>query len=105
MGKVKELSSKDFNDFISKGNCVIDFWAEWCNPCKMMSPKFEEAAAELKTIKFAKVNIEDESELAQRFDVMSIPALLFFKNGEMIDQIIGLVSSSEITAKAEELFE
>lgn len=101
---VSELSSNNFKEFISKGTAIVDFWAPWCGPCKMMAPIFEEISKELKDkIKFGKVNVDDEPELAQEFDVMSIPTLIIFKNGEQLDRLIGLMDKKEILEKIDEL--
>jgi thioredoxin 1 len=94
---ITELTSEDFDEKISKGNWVIDFWAEWCGPCKMMAPEFEKAAHEMKgKIKFGKINIEEQSELAQRFEVMSIPSLIMIKNGAEVDRTIGALQKKNI---------
>jgi thioredoxin 1 len=101
---VKELTKKEFDDFIKKGNSVVDFWAMWCGPCKMMKPHFEAASKESKGVKFGKVNVENEDDLAQKYGVMSIPALLFFKNGKQIDQTMGAMSKADIIKKVKEVF-
>mgnify|MGYP001658616213 CR=1 FL=1 len=68
---------------------LVDFWASWCGPCKMLSPIVNEIAGERSDIKVCKVNVDDESELAARFNVMSIPTLLVFKNGQLTNQSVG----------------
>lgn len=68
---------------------LVDFWASWCGPCKMLSPIVDEIAGERSDIKVCKVNVDDESELATRFNVMSIPTLLVFKNGQLTNQSVG----------------
>ena len=68
---------------------LVDFWASWCGPCKMLSPIVDEIAGERSDIKVCKVNVDDESELAARFNVMSIPTLLVFKNGQLTNQSVG----------------
>lgn len=94
---VSDLTSENFDKFIKEDKIVIDFWAPWCGPCKMMGPVFEEAAGEMKDkVKFGKVNVDDEGELAQRFQVMSIPTLIVFRDGEQIDRISGLVSKKDL---------
>lgn len=101
--KISELSEKTFDDFVKKGVSVVDFWASWCGPCKMMAPIFDEAAHELKgKVKFAKVNVDDESDLAQRFEVMSIPTLIIMKDGEQVDRAIGLMDKEELISRIEE---
>ena len=102
---IKELDEKNFDSFIAKGNCVVDFWAEWCGPCKIMAPEFEKAAKEIKNIKFGKVNVDSNYELAGRFKVMAIPTTIFFKNKEQVDRTTGAISFKDIKKKIEENFE
>lgn len=68
---------------------VLDFWAVWCGPCKMVAPTFAALSAELPNIKFGKVNVDEQPELAQRFKVMTIPTFILFKNGQVADQTVG----------------
>ena len=104
MGKIKELNSENFNDFIKEDKVVVDFWAEWCGPCKMMSPVFEEAAGEMKDkAKFGKVNVDKYSDLAQRFHVMSIPTIIFFRDGHQVERAVGLLQKEELVKKVKEI--
>lgn len=100
-GKIEVLTSKDFNNFISKGVVVVDFYAEWCGPCKIMAPAFEKAAHKLNNVKFAKLDVDKNHEIAQHYGVMSIPTTIVFKNGEAVDMRSGALSESEITKMAE----
>ena len=75
---------------------LVDFWAAWCMPCKMLSPILDEVAAERPDIKIGKINVDDEGELSIRHGVMSIPTLIVFKNGEIVNKSIGLVSKEDI---------
>lgn len=75
---------------------LIDFWAAWCGPCKMMGPVFEQVAAEHPEIKTGKINIDEEPQLAQKYGVMSIPTLILFENGQVKDTSIGLVPKEKI---------
>jgi thioredoxin 1 len=76
---------------------LVDFWAEWCGPCKMIAPVVEELAEEYDgRIKFAKVDVDTAGELAQQFSVMAIPTLLIFKNGAPADQVVGAVAKAEL---------
>lgn len=71
---------------------IVDFWATWCMPCQMVTPLIEELAKEYAgKLKIGKVNVDNETNLAQKYQIMSIPALLFFKNGEIVDTVIGAV--------------
>ncbi len=101
---IKELQDSDFSSFISKGNTIIDFHAEWCGPCKMMEPQFKKASDELHDVRFGKVDVDKEYELAGKFQVMSIPTTLFFKNGEMVDRHSGAMTADMIKRKAKEAF-
>jgi len=102
---IKELNLKNFDSFISQGNCVVDFWAEWCGPCKMLSPVVEEVAKEMKgKIKFGKVNIENAQELAERFEVMSIPTLIFFKDGEQVEVNTGFIDKKGLSGMINSVF-
>ena len=87
----------------SKIPCLVDFWAEWCGPCKRMGPLVDDVASEYEgKFKVAKLNVEEGQRTAQFYSVMSIPTLLFFKNGKVIEQIVGAVGKAELKSKIEE---
>ncbi len=91
-GKVEEIKSvEDFENKVMKSSMpvVVDFWAEWCMPCRMMGPVLEELAREMENVKFYKVNIDEIIELARRFGVMSIPTFIVFKDGREAGRIVG----------------
>lgn len=69
---------------------LLDFWASWCGPCRMLSPVVDEIAEEREDIKVGKVNVDEERELAEKFGIMSIPTLIVFKNGEIVNQSMGV---------------
>lgn len=75
---------------------LVDFWASWCGPCKMLSPIVEQLSEELSQVKICKVNIDEQSELAEKFKVMSIPTLLVFRDGELVNKAVGVKPKSEI---------
>lgn len=94
---MKELSNDTFDEFLEKnGKVAVDFWAPWCMPCRAMAPVFEEMEREMDGISFAKVNVDENGELAQRFGVMSIPTLIFFSKGAEVDRIVGILPKREL---------
>jgi len=98
--KVPELSTGEFNDFVKEGTVVVDFHAEWCMPCLMMAPVMDELSEKFKgKIKFGKVNIDDNRELASKFNVASIPNFVLFKDGEQEDQFLGAISPEDFSEK------
>ena len=78
------------------GTVLIDFWADWCGPCRMLSPIVDEVAAENTAIKVGKVNVDAEQELAAQFGIMSIPTLLVFKNGQKSGESVGLIPKEQV---------
>src|SRR4029079_14893217 len=79
---------------------LVDFWAEWCGPCKMISPLIDEIAREKAgSIKVAKVNVDENQSLSMKYNVRAIPALLFFKNGQLRDQVIGMTSKKDLIGR------
>ncbi len=87
---VDEISGNQFESCMSHPLCVIDFFTEWCMPCLILAPVIEELADKFRgKIHFAKINVEENQELAQKFGIMSIPTLIVFKKGEIIEKITG----------------
>ncbi|MDF2801100.1 MAG: hypothetical protein K0S61_1003 [Anaerocolumna sp.] len=83
---------------------LIDFYADWCGPCKMMAPVIEELSSEYaNTVKVGKLNVDEAPETSRKYKVMSIPTLLVVKNGEVVDTIVGAVSKAKVTEKLEQL--
>ncbi len=79
---------------------LLDFWAEWCGPCKMIAPVLDEIAKEKgDTIKVAKVNIDENQSLSFKYNVRAIPTLLFFKNGQVVDQVTGMTSKKDLLGR------
>lgn len=98
MGKYIELKAADFDATIAGGTVVVDFWAPWCGPCRMLAPVIEELAEDFDgKAKICKVNTDEEQDIAIKYGIRSIPTLLFFKNGELVDQMVG-ASSKQILA-------
>ena len=101
---VNEISGREFEETISKPLVLIDFFAEWCMPCVMMAPVIEEIAEKFKgKIEFAKVNIDDNSSLAQKFKVISIPTLIVFKKGKEIERIVGAREEEQLEERLRKL--
>ncbi|MGD9896293.1 MAG: thioredoxin [Candidatus Methylacidiphilaceae bacterium] len=102
---VHEITNKNFAQEVAQSPIpvVLDFWAEWCGPCRMVAPVIEELAGELAgKVKFGKVNVDQEQELAARFSIQSIPTLLIFRDGEIKGRQVGAASKSHILAKIQE---
>jgi len=98
------VTKDNFNETVSQGVSLLDFWAPWCGPCKMQLPIVEELAQELKgKATIAKVNVDEEPELASQFGVMSIPTLILFKDGQPVDKLVGLQSKAALQSKIESL--
>lgn len=90
------LNKENFDETIASGIVLVDFWASWCGPCKMIAPIVEEIAAERPDITVGKVNVDEEMDLARRFGIASIPTILVFKNGELSKTSIGYCSKEEL---------
>jgi thioredoxin len=101
---MEELTAAEFNNAIAKGNAVIDFWAPWCGPCQMMAPAFEAAAKGAAGVKFAKVNVDENPEVAQQYGVRGIPTVVFFKDGKEVNRFVGALGKPQIDAKVKETF-
>lgn len=96
---IKELTSADFDAAVKEAGkpTVVDFWAPWCGPCKALTPILEEVASEMgDEALVCKVNVDENQDIAQRHGVRAIPTLLFFKNGQMVDQVVGLSSKEDL---------
>lgn len=100
-GKIEVLDSKNFDNFISKNPVIVDFYADWCGPCKIMAPNFEKAASKVNGVKFAKLNVDGSQEIAMRYGVMSIPTTIVFRNGQPVDMRSGALNENEIVKMAE----
>jgi thioredoxin 1 len=99
---ITELDSSNFDSAISGGSApvVVDFWAPWCGPCKAIAPILEELATELgDAVKICKVNVDNNSEIAGKFEIRAIPTILIFKDGAVADTIVGLTSKEDLKAK------
>ena len=102
MSKPVEVTDASFEQEVLKSDTpvVVDFWAPWCGPCKMIAPILEEIAEEYDgKIKIAKVDVDTHTKIASQYKVMSIPALFFFKNGNLVDQVIGALPKAQLNDK------
>ena len=98
--KVSELTKKEFDSFTTKGLVLVDFFADWCMPCLMMAPVIDELSEKFRgKIKFAKMNIDENSVLAQKYKIMSIPNFILFQDGKKIDQFVGAMSVEDFEDK------
>ena len=99
MTVIKNCNENDFENEVLKSNLpvIVDFWAEWCGPCKMLTPILEELSNEMKNeINVVKVNLDENQDLAMKYSIRSIPTLLLFNEGNLIDTKVGLLPKSEI---------
>lgn len=96
---VLEVTNEEFNKLIIKNKVVIiDFWAPWCGPCKTLGPIIDKVANDNvdDNVVIRKVNVDDESELAQLYNIRSVPTMIFLKNGEVVERLVGIHSESDI---------
>ena len=94
---VMELTSQNFNQEIANNDLLlVDFWAEWCGPCKSMHPIFTRMAKKYKQVRFARVNVDNAQDIAMKYGVQSIPTFIMFKNGEIANQMVGAVGEPGI---------
>jgi thioredoxin 1 len=106
MGQVKEVNAQEFEQIISESSVpvLVDFWAPWCAPCRMIAPIVDELAAENgEKLQVLKVNIDNEQAIARQFSIRSIPTLLIFKNGQVEDTLVGAMSKQAMAGRVDQV--
>jgi thioredoxin 1 len=102
--KTVEVTDASFEEFIAKNKlAVIDCWAAWCGPCNMLSPVVEQLAGEYTNITFGKLNVDENRKIPMRFGIMSIPTLLYFKEGKLADKTLGALSRKMLEGRLQRL--
>jgi len=101
---MKELTQETFTEHTDEGNVVIDFWAAWCGPCKMLAPIFEELDEEMDDVTFTKVNVDDNQGLAKDHGVKGIPTMVFMKDGEEVGRLVGFKPKGALKKEIESAF-
>jgi thioredoxin 1 len=100
MGKYIEATAANFDATVAEGVTMVDFWAPWCGPCRMIAPVVEELAEEFDgKAKIVKVNTDEEQDIAVKFGIRSIPTIIFFKDGEVVEQMVGAASKQAFADK------
>ncbi|WP_320034497.1 thioredoxin [Halarcobacter sp.] len=104
MSKYIELTQDTIEETVKEGVALVDFWAPWCGPCRMIAPVIEQLAEEFEgKAKICKVNTEEEQDLTVKYGIRSIPTILFFKDGEIVDQLIGATNKAALEDKLNSL--
>ena len=104
MGKYIELTADNFKETIAEGVTLVDFWAPWCGPCRMIAPVIEELAQDYDgKAKITKVNTDEQPSIAGEYGIRSIPTILFFKDGNLVDQMIGAAGKAVFAEKLDAL--
>jgi len=108
MSQVAAVSESNFEGevLLSKEMVVVDFWAEWCQPCKMLSPVLDKVAQRYTgQVKVVKCNVDENQDIAAKYAIYSIPNLLFFRDGQIVNQAVGYMGESELASKVQEVLE
>ena len=106
MSEVTAVGTGNFDDEVVEAaeTVVVDFWAEWCQPCKMLSPVLDKVAQKFSgQLKVVKCNVDENQDIAMKYGVMSIPNLIFFKGGQVVNQAVGYMNESQLSTKVDEV--
>lgn len=106
MGNLMEITDATFEKEVLQADkpVVVDFWATWCGPCKMIAPILEEIAGEMgDKVKVTKLDVDSNNRTAGKYNIMSIPSLLFFRDGQVVDQVIGAIPKAQLVARLEKV--
>ncbi len=95
---VREINENEFNEVTKEGKVLVDCFATWCGPCKMLSPIVDELAEEVKEYSFYKLDVDNADEVPAKYGIMSIPTLLIFENGELKDKLVGFKTKEELSS-------
>ena len=103
MGAINEVTDTNFQAEVLEANepVLVDFWAPWCGPCRIVAPHLEELNSEREDLRVVKLNVDDNPQTAARYNVMSIPTLLLFKNGQVAHQIVGALPKNRLVQEIE----
>ena len=98
-----EIKASEFDEKVrnAKGTVVVDFFATWCGPCKMLAPVFEELSGEMDNVNFFKVDVDQALDIARKYAITTVPTMMIFKDGEVVDKMIGFLPKEHIKAKIE----
>lgn len=101
--EIIKADSNNFNDLVKEGKILVDFYATWCGPCKMLSPVLEEISTDRSDVKIIKVDVDECEDIARQLGIMSIPTMIVFKDGKIMDKKIGFSQKEEITSWLEQI--
>lgn len=100
---IQHLTDATFSEAVAKGLTIVDFWAPWCAPCRELAPTTEALAAEFQgKVAFAKLNVDDFTPLSEQYEVLSMPTLVFFRNGQPLDRIVGALPIDQLRARIQQ---